>query len=173
MSDECTPTDAEARAWFACGVDDAYSLTADPAMADGNALFDRWLEAHDRRLIAKAVAYPGKEPRVTDALIHEREPGDIAVDWTEHGLDLTWTMDTLRIRTRGREIPAELVRVDPDGSRYTLAWWRREPGGYRFESIGDRLFQDVEPSEAAAVWRQFRIAQTVLDLYAAGEAKEG
>lgn len=56
MSDEYTPTDAEARAWFTRGVDEAYSLTADPAIADGNALFDRWLEAHDRRLIAKTVA---------------------------------------------------------------------------------------------------------------------
>lgn len=166
MSDEYTPTDAEARAWFVRGVDDAYSLTADSAMADGNALFDRWLEARDRRLGAQTVAYP------EDTLIREREPGDIDIDWTDHGLDLTWTMGSLRIRTRGRDIPAELVRVNPDGSCYTLAWWRSAASGYRFESVGDRLFQDVDPGEAAAVWRQFRIVQTVLDLAAASESKE-
>lgn len=154
--DDVTPTDAEARAWFARGVDDAYSLTADPRLADADILFDRWLTAHDRRV---------------DALIRERESGDISINWTDHGLDLTWTMGSLRIRTRGCDIPAELVRVNPDSSCYTLAWWRDKGDGPRFESIGSRLFQDVDPGEAAAVWRQFRIVQTVLDLGTAGGVK--
>lgn len=49
--DDVTPTDMEARAWFISGVDDAYSLTADPRLADADALFDRWLAAHDRRVM--------------------------------------------------------------------------------------------------------------------------
>lgn len=53
-------TDSEAKNIFINGVEDFYSLSANPQFSNSAELFDAWLTEHDRQLLAKTEAEAGK-----------------------------------------------------------------------------------------------------------------
>ncbi|PWG65619.1 hypothetical protein DF196_06715 [Bifidobacterium callitrichidarum] len=51
---EWIPDDKEIEEYFVRGVEEEYSLTANPSLLDARRAFHRWLDAHDHRITEQA-----------------------------------------------------------------------------------------------------------------------
>lgn len=61
--------------------------------------------------------------------------------------------------------PIELCKYNSDGTRYTLALFKKDDEGYELHSVGGRLFDEIDSDEISNIWKQLQAAQKMLDAY--------